>query len=428
MIRAYYRVLRDNPNFRLLWGAQAISLLGDWFNTIVLSALVARYSDGSGLAIGALLLARFLPPLLVSPLAGVLLDRFDRKRLLILSDLARALVVLGFLVVDEPGKLWIIYVLTIVQFTLSAVFEPGRSALLPSVVRRQDLIIANILGSVTWSVMLAIGGALGGTVAALFGTAVALLIDSATFLLSGLLIWRVRVDPTDEAASATSAEVARVSRRWFDLQDFIDGLRFARQNPAVAATLFVKMGGSVGSLDTIIIVYATVLFVLGQDGSGSLGILWGAFGLGAAIGPFLVNRFNDGTVRCMRRLIIWGYAFIVMGWVLLGGAGSLWVAALALLVRAIGSDVYWMYSSVILQKTVPDRYLGRIFALDMALFQLSTVISVIVTGILLEILGSEAVRQIVYWTGAAALAPLILWILTVAWIERQPEAEPAVEV
>lgn len=417
-MQSYVRLLRNNPDYALLWYAQAISLIGDWFNTIVLSALVSRYSDGSGLAISVLLLARFLPPLLVSPLAGVLLDRFDRKRLLIFSDLARVVIVLGFLLATSPDRLWLIYLLTVLQFSLSALFEPGRSAIMPSVVRREDLVQANVLGSVTWSVMLAIGGALGGLVAAALGIETALIFDAITFLVSALLIGKIRI----RRESVEPRKEEGVS-----LRDFVDGLRFAAAHPPTAAALLVKLGGNFGNYDTIMIVYATSLFPLGDQGSGSLGILWSAFGIGAILGPILINRLNDGSIRVMRRLIIVGYAFVSIGWFLIGGAPILVIVALATVVKAMGSSIYWTYSSVILQKSVPDEFLGRIFSLDLAGFQLATVISTLVTGFAVETLGAGAVREIVLWTGIVSLVPLALWTLVIRWLERQDLVEPVTE-
>jgi MFS family permease len=129
-------------------------------------------------AVSALLVARFLPPLIVGPFAGVLVDRLNRKLLMIVSDSARVVIVLLFLLATDASLLWLVYLLTILQFSLSALFEPTRSAILPSVVNPDDLVKANFLGSATWSVMLAAGAALGGAVAALFGTSTALLIDA----------------------------------------------------------------------------------------------------------------------------------------------------------------------------------------------------------------------------------------------------------
>src|SRR5690349_20767248 len=157
--------------------AQAVSLLGDWFSTIALLALVARYSNGSGVAVSALLVARFLPPLIVGPFAGVLVDRLNRRLIMIISDTSRTLVVLLFLLVTNANQLWLVYALTLIQFSFSAIFEPARSALIPSVVVPDDLVKANFLGSATWSVMLAAGAAIGGAVATLFGTSTALIVD-----------------------------------------------------------------------------------------------------------------------------------------------------------------------------------------------------------------------------------------------------------
>src|SRR5215475_4962809 len=106
---AYIKLLRTSPNYLRLWVAQAVSLLGDWFSTIALSTLVARYSNGSGVAVSGLLLARFVPPMLVGPFAGVLIDRMNRKHLLIFSDALRTVIVLMFLLATSPDRLWLIY-------------------------------------------------------------------------------------------------------------------------------------------------------------------------------------------------------------------------------------------------------------------------------------------------------------------------------
>ena len=402
---AYLQLLQRNPAYTRLWLAQAVSLLGDWFNTIVLAALVTSHSpeESRGLAISGLLIARTLPPLLFSPFAGVLVDRFNRKRLLIASDVLRAIVVLGFLLVDSPSELWLIYLLTVIQFALSTVFEPGRSALLPNVCEPDDLVGANTLGSITWSVMLAAGAAIGGLVAGVVGPSAALVIDSLTFLVSAALITQVQLRPAVNIPRAT----------------FIDGVRYLLANPDIAVTTLVKFGGSLGSIDLLMIVYATTYFVVGPEGTVSLGILWSAFGLGAAAGPLLLNRFNDGSIRAMRRLIIVGYAWITLGWLLFGVAGSLAFAAFGLGVKALGSNVYWTYSSVILQKRVPNEYLGRVFAIDMSFFQLSGVLSTLVIGALVDALGTDQARTISLGTAIASLIPLALWTVAVIWLERR---------
>jgi len=420
-VSGYLRVLRQNPDFSRLWLAQVISLLGDWFNTVALSALVSEYTNGSGLAVSGLLIARFLPPMIVSPIAGVLIDRFNRKRLLMMSDVLRAVIVLLLVCptgrsASGPEHLWLIYAVTVFQFTLAAVFEPGRSAILPSLVKPGDLLRANTLGNVTWSAMLAVGAIVGGVVAAVFGTVIALVIDSISFAISAFLISQIktRQEPIQDKAARGEPLPTRGG--------FREGLRYVAQNPPVAAVLFIKTGLSIGSVDSLMIAYATSLFVVGKNGTGSLGILYSAFGIGAIIGPLILNRFNDGATKTMRRLMIVSFAWVTVGWLLFGLAPSLLVAALALMVRAAGGSATWTYSSTILQVSVPDSYLGRVFSLDWAAFYLAITISTLVTGILIDTLGGENARQITIGTGLVSLIPLALWAATVSWLEKTKAA------
>lgn len=419
MLRRYFDILRLQPDFTRLWLAQAVSLLGDWFNLLVISAQISRFTsdsgDKSGLEISLFLLARLLPPLLVSPFAGVLLDRFDRKRILIASDIARALLVLMMLFVQTPDQLWLIYVLVALQFGFAALFEPGRSALLPAVIEPQYLVQANFIMSMTWSVMLAVGAVLGGLVASVLGRETALLIDVITYGLSAWLIWQVR--PRHNVPAEAVSEKPRGAVR-----DYIEGFRYAAQHPDVAATLFVKLGGGVGSVDALVIAYGTTMFVLGEEGALSLGLLWGMFGAGALLGPFFARRFTNEHLKTMRRLIIVGYGLIVVGWLAFAAAPSLLLAGLAMLVKAIGSSLYWTYSSVILQKTVHDSYLGRMFSLDMAGFQLSSVISTLLTGWFLEVNDVEQVRLLVLLTAAFSAIPLVLWVFAVLGTEQKEKA------
>jgi len=418
-VSQYSQLLRRNPDYARLWFAQVVSLTGDWFNVIALNTLVSRYTDGSGLAISLLLLARFVPPLVVGPFAGVLVDRFDRKQLLIWSNVLRAVVVLMFLFATTPGTVWLIYTLTVIQFMLSAVFEPGQSAITPSLIHRDDLVTANTLASVTWSVMLALGAVVGGVVSAIFGPAVALVVDAMTFAVAAWLIVPIKLNPP-----LPTLEIAEEVKE--ESGSLIEGLRYVVAHPATAAVLLVKGGNSVGNVDTLATVIATQIFVLGADGQLSLGIIYSVFGLGAILGPLLVNRFHDGSVKQLRRLIIVGFIFSTLGWLFLGSASVFIVALIGMGIRAMGGSMNWTYSSVIIQKTVPDRYLGRVFSLDFAVFQLVTVASTIVHGALVDALGAEKVPMIALWTAIASVAPLLLWTSILPRMEgreRRREAE-----
>lgn len=395
----YIRLLRSNHNYALLWLAQVISLTGDWFNTITLSALVARYnSDNPGVAVSVFFLARFLPPLIVSPFVGVLADRFERKNLLILSNVLRALVVLGYLLVTTSEMVWLIYALSIAQSMLSAIAEPAQSALIPNIVDEKDLVLSNTLSSITWSAMLSVGAIIGGVVASVFGAAFALTFDALTFVAAALLIWQIHPRPIQERKKTHAEEGS-----------FRDGLAYLAKHRETLAVMFVKGGNSLGNVDTLMTIFGTQIFILGVDGQLSLGLMYSAFGIGAVLGPVMMNRFHDGSVRQMERLLLVGFLFALTGWLVMGSAGALWIVLVALFIRAIGGSVNWTYSSVILQKTVPDQFLGRVFSLDMAIFQLATVLSTYAHGALVDVFGKEYVRAIALGTAGVALLPLILW-------------------
>ena len=179
----YFPLLKKNTAFRNLWYGQVISELGNWINSIAIYALILQLT-GSGMAMAAAMMAKLLPMVVVSPLAGVVIDRMDRKTILITSDLLRSLTVLGFLMVASSADLWMVYVLTLFEVALTGFFEPARNAILPSLVAKNHLVTANTLSGATWSIMLALGAALGGFVVGLFGIKIAFILDSLTYLLS----------------------------------------------------------------------------------------------------------------------------------------------------------------------------------------------------------------------------------------------------
>ena len=200
--RGYLALLRDNGDFRRLWLGQIVSQLGDWLDYVALFTLLLQLT-GSGTAAAGMLVARFLPSFFVSPLAGVVVDRVDRKRLMIAADLGRSVLVLGLLLIGTAQDVWLVYLVVGSVVVLTSFFEPARTATIPNVVEPADLVIANALSSITWSVNLALGAAIGGFLTALAGYRAAIVLDSASFAASAWLIARVAVPaPTPRAPSA----------------------------------------------------------------------------------------------------------------------------------------------------------------------------------------------------------------------------------
>lgn len=414
-MKAYLALLRKRPSFRKLWLAALISLTGDWFNTIASMMIVNRYTD-TDLAISWILIARTLPRFLLGPLAGVFADRFDRKKIMVVSDLMRAVIVLSFLLVDRPERVWLIYVLTTMQFVLASFFEPSNSALLPGLVEgKAELMSANVLMSITWSSMLAIGAALGGVFAGIFGAETALVMDAATFLLSAYLVIRI---PYQVAKKPVEEQVS-------GYRDMIEGFSYVAKRPKVLVLTLIKTFGQIGSTDILIAVFAEQYFPYGQEGALSLGVMFGAAGLGALIGPLISNHFAKGDHLALKRAIQYGYVLIPMGWVLVAWSPNLWIASLGILVRLMGSSINWTYSNVLIQTEVPDRYLGRVFALDLGVFTLASSASIFFTGYFLDSFGlSPRTLGLIFSIGS--LFPALYWAAYQARSARQVGSAPTI--
>lgn len=406
-----WAVLR-NTAFRRLWIAQAVSLVGDWFTLIALAVVVSRESAGSGFAVGGLLLTQLVPTAFVGPLSGVLADRFDRRRLLVISDLTRVVVVLLLIPAVRAGALPSIYALALLHFTVATVFEPARSALVPGLVGPARLVAATTLTSVTWSVMTALGGVLGGSVLAAVGATTAFVVDALTFAASAALI--VSIGPLTAARVVPGSTAAGLG--------FRDGLRHLRAHPTTATVLAVKAMTGIGLVDTFLVLYATRVFPRGEGGAASLGLLWACFGVGAMLGPALLNGLNDGSVRRMRRLIVVGSALVVSGLGSLALAPTLATAAIAIVLRGMGGATNWTYSTVILQKLVPDDLLGRVLALDLACLTLSGIFASLAWGWAIDRVGVRPVLLGV--AGVCALAGLA-WASSLRWLERRDATPPA---
>ena len=186
----YWQLIRSNRSFRYLWSGQIVSLTGDWFNLIASAALIATLTQ-SGTAVGGLFVVRMLAPFLVSPFAGVVADRYNRKAIVITTDVLRCFVVLGFVLVREPEHVWLIYVLSAIQSASQGFYFPAWNSILPDITSKEELGVANALSAATWSVMLAFGAALGGLVSGVVGVYPAFVIDAITFVLSASILLRM---------------------------------------------------------------------------------------------------------------------------------------------------------------------------------------------------------------------------------------------
>ncbi len=400
----YWPLLRDNRDYRYLWLGQVVSLLGDWFNLIASAALIAALTQ-SGLAIGSLFVVRMLAPFLVSPIAGVVADRYNRKHILILADLCRAVVVLGFLLVREPHHVWLLYVLSAIQLGLSGFFFPTRTAIVPDIVSTDQLGAANIIGSTTWSVMLAAGAALGGVVAGTWGNQTAFVLDALTFVVSAILIAVVRYRrPPDDDAEANAARSI--------LGEYVAGLQYLRHNTAI---LLVSLHKGVSALliasgmQVVQVTIARQLFVIGEGGSLALGLMYAMAGVGTGVGPIVARRFTGDRPRHLGWALTIGYVLSGIGMLAIASLSSFGVVLFGVLLRGLGGGVIWVFSTQLLFQMLPSRVRGRVFGMEFAAFSLMSAIGAAVSGAALD--ADLGLSQVVVWMAGLTLLPALLWSL-----------------
>lgn len=413
----YIDLLRRNRSFRLLWLGQVVSQMGDWFNTIALYTIILQLT-GSGRDVGLLLVARFVPSFFFGPIAGVVADRFSRQKIMIVSDLLRALVVLGFLFVRSADQLWLVYVLTVLQLGLSTFFEPAKTAAIPSIVEDRELVPANAISSVTWSAMLTIGAAVGGVITAGFGTDVAFILDGGTYLLSAALIASIRV-PKRKKRERQKISLSRL----LGIGETIEGIKYVIERPRVLAMLLVKPAWGIGGgILTLLAVFGERIFPVGKSAAGGIGVLFAARGIGTAVGPIVARRLAGEGVKRMQASI--GIAFLIGGafYIAFGAATSFVFALIVLGIAHCGGSILWVFSTVMLQRTVVDHFRGRVFAAELALLTLTMAASNYATGELLDRFGIHP-RIVTIGIGVFFMMPGFAWFLSQRWWDREKEPE-----
>ncbi len=399
----YIELLRGNRGFRQLWLGQVVSQMGDWFDTIALYTIILNLT-GSGRAVGLLLVARFVPSFVFGSLSGVVADRFSRRSIMIISDLLRALVVLGFLFVRRADQLWVIYFLTVLQLAFSTFFEPAKTAVIPSIVSDRELVAANAISSVTWSVMLTLGAAMGGLVTGWFGTDVAFILDALTYFLSAALIASVRF-PKRLPREKTKLTLNRA----LGITETIEGARYVKRRPRVLALLLVKPAwGLGGGILTLLAVFGEKIFPVGKSAATGIGILFAARGIGTAVGPIVARRISGEGKKRMQVSI--GIAFLIGSafYMAFGSATSFVLALIFLGLAHTGGSILWVFSTVLLQRGVEDNFRGRVFAAELALLTLTMAVSNYATGELLDRFGLSP-RVVAIGIGAFFLLPGVAW-------------------
>lgn len=462
----YRRLLAGNADFRRLWTGQVVSEIGDWLNNIAVLALAIHLAGAGrvGLAIAVYAIARHLPLFLFGPVAGVVVDRVNRRHVMIAADLLRASLALGFLLANRFSSLAAIYIVGASLFSVSAFFNAAKRASIPNLVGdTEELLNANSLSASTTAATIAIGSALGGIASTALGRDAVFVLNALTFLASAEMIRRIKkpvsrrqmtveADLATKAAGATSrfdgSHAARLpsesqhAPNAFGLlssaiyvlrraaSDFREGLRYVRRDGVLTAVFIVAGGWGLGN-GAARALYSIFGAQLGEQAVKSWGAgfrtiverptdfgisaLFVAMGVGGVLGAPLARRFNQGTTRGLGARMGRSLTFDGCGLALFSFMPGLLGAALVLVAREMNFAIWWTAQQTLVMKRTEDAFAGRVFASFETLTTLTMVGSILVCG---EVADYVGIRPVAGVGGSVVILSGLLWFI----LRRRSEA------
>jgi predicted MFS family arabinose efflux permease len=441
----YRALLASNADFRRLWTGQVVSEVGDWLNNIAVLALVIQLAGarGVGLAVALYAIARHLPLFLFGPFAGVVVDRVNRRRVMIAADLARAVLALGFLLAARLSSLAFIYAVGAALFSVSAFFNSAKRASIPNLVEGTDeLLAANSLSASTTAATIAVGSALGGVVATALGRDTVFILNALTFIASAEMIRRIRRPlsrrqkrlSSKQRAESSSDEVIGLEVQMPELTaqrspftayftDFREGLQYVRRDRVLSA-VFVAAGGwglGNGAARALYSIFGARLGEQAAAGWGAglravsehptdfgISVLFVAMGVGGVLGAPLARRFNRGNAgdlgaRMGRSLTLDGAGLLLFSFMpnLLG-------ASVVLIAREMNFAIWWTAQQTLVMRRTDDRFAGRVFASFETLTTLMMVGSILVSGAVADRLG---IRPVAAVGGSVVILSGLLWFI-----------------
>ena len=364
----YTELIRTNRNFRNLLGGQVVAELGAWFNFIAVLGLIRTISDASALAAGTFFICRILPFAFASPFAGTFVDRFSRRTVMIAADLARVGIALTFLLVTSPENLWIAYAATVMLSLFGAFFEGAKNATTPNLTGKEGLLAGTALIFSTRFLLMAIGSALGGWAASIFGYQAAFVINAMSFLVSAYLIWMIPEEATRD--DETAKRMADKERRSSFLTEMREGINYAFRNHFALTILMMNVIWAIGGGAVNIIfergggVYFAGLEA--RDPDRAVAMLWTASGIGLAAGMLIAHRTSLYLdLRNRHSTFIW--VTLVLHGILFAVAGlmpTLLLFSVFVFLSRLLIGVEYAIQETLFQRSLPDQIRGRISTID----------------------------------------------------------------
>ncbi|HEX8774332.1 MAG TPA: MFS transporter [Pyrinomonadaceae bacterium] len=430
----YRQLLSSRRSFRRLLVGQVVSELGSWFDFIAVLGLVRAVSAGAPEATAMLVFMRLAPFAVFAPVAGALVDRWSRRTVMIAADLARALVILGFLLVRGPEDLWIVYACTIISSLLGALFEAAKNASVPNLAGDEGLLAANALMFSSRFLLMAVGAALGGATAARFGYTTAFVVDSISFLVSAYYVWLIpsqemRQQQSGGEASEGLKETKRGLRVFADMREgwaYIVGHRLVFA--IIGVNILWATGG--GACNLIYERLGAVVFARPGEAQADANVaaIYTVVGTGLFIGMMLARRVGAHVELHKATAPFMGWMLIAHGlfFALAGLMPTLLLSGVMIFMSRLVVAVEFAVQETLMMRMLPDGLRGRVFTTDRAAEVLVMSVSMIAAGWSLRSLSPRTVTII---SGLLSASPGVMWLTLFALgkLRLPPSTEAAPE-
>lgn len=348
-LRQRTSLLLTNPEFLRLWAGLSISVLGDWVGHTALTLHIYNVT-GSASALATLTIVRSLPVLLFGPVAGVTADRFSRRRIMIWSDVTRTLL---YALLPFATTFPQIVTIAFLTSSISAFFRPALTALMPDLVKKDQLLEANSLLFSTSNLMMIVGPALGGFMVGFLGQAWAFRFDAVTFLASALAIFFV----VEKWQRRDTARETQGAKSW--IKDLAWGLGYIVRQRAVAVMTIETMIMALGMVAVTVLEVIFVKSILGAGDEG-YGLLISVAGIGALIGSLLAGWV--GKKASASALFCWTGVLGGLTFFLYANIRFFFLTLIIVLVQMIVFSAGQVAAQALLQQLVPEELRGRVFS------------------------------------------------------------------
>ena len=389
-------LLRDK-NFSLLWVSQIISNFGDRLNQMALIGLIYARTPGSPIELAKLLSFAIIPVFIIGPFAGIYVDRWNRKYTMITCDLLR-----GFLVLLIPAAITYlrsmvpVYLLVFIIFSVTRFFLPSKLSIIPDIVHKEKLLLANSLTSTTMMIATMIGFGCGGIIVARLGAKGGFYVDSATYFISALMVSFVALRIKERINILPASQKLRLIIKKTVLGDIKEGLRYLKNNrdiKMVASTMFLMMAG-VGSIYIIIIVFVQELL---HSSTVHLGFLAMLLGAGLFLGSLAYGRF--GASLSKKKVINFGLGatglLVVIFSAGLKAYPSFLAAAFLSIVLGIFASPIVVSSNTLLHEVMADEMRGRVFSLLEIIMHIGFLMFMVLTSLAAEYIRKDLILVVI---------------------------------